>query len=264
MTDPHRPRTRVRLGKIEIDSIGFREAVDAVTALARNGRAELVVTPNADHLVRLEEDAEFREVYRAASLVVADGMPLVWASRLIGPGLPERVSGSDLMLAVCERAAREDLPVFILGGPPGVAPIAATKLVNRYPGLRIVGCYSPPFGFEKDAAENDRIVGMINASGARIVFVGVGCPKQERWIHAHRTRLEAGVLLGVGAAIEFAAGTLSRAPAWMQKSGSEWLFRLCQDPKRLARRYARDFKVFPIFLRSYLSRRQVRRPALLR
>lgn len=250
-------RQRIRLGKIDIDRLTFGEAVDEVIWLARNGRSELVVTPNADHLVRLEDDAEFLQVYRSASLVLADGMPLVWGARLLGRALPERVPGSDLMVAVCEQAAQEGIPVFILGGPPGIAPLAATKLIERYASLRIVGYYSPPFGFEADDEENQHIIDMINLSEARIVFVGVGSPKQEQWISQHRQQLTTGVLLGVGAAIEFASGSLSRAPVWMQRSGIEWFYRLCQDPKRLARRYWRNLKVFRILAESA----KVRSPA---
>ena len=244
---------RIHLGNIAIDRVTFREALDAVMYLATNARSEFVVTPNSDHLVRLQDDLEFRSVYRAAALVVADGMPLVWGSKLLGRSLPERVSGSDLMLALCARAADNDTPVFILGGPPGIAPRAAQRLIERYANLRIVGCYSPPFGFEHDQDENRRIISMINESDAKIVFVGVGSPKQELWISKHRHHLTTGVLLGVGAAVEFAAGSLSRAPVWMQKSGSEWLYRLCQDPRRLARRYLRNLRVFVILARDGLK-----------
>lgn len=248
-------RKRIPIGSTRVDSLTFSEAVDRIIGLAGLDQSALVVTPNADHLLRLETDAQFRSVYAAAALVVADGMPLVWASWLSGTPLPARVSGADLLSAVAERAAYEGVPIFLLGGPPGIANLAANKLQSRFPGLKIVGAYSPSMGFEHKPEENRLILTKIKRSGARIIFVGVGSPKQELWMHRYAEEIGAGVLMGVGAAIEFAAGTRTRAPLWMQKSGSEWLYRLYQEPKRLFWRYLHDFRIIPILLRTIISSR---------
>lgn len=246
---------RIPIGRIGVDAVTFDQAVDRIAALAKSDQSTLVVTPNADHLLRLEADQQFRRVYEDAALVVADGMPLVWASWLAGRRLPARICGADLIWAVSARAAREGLPIFILGGPPGVADMAAVQLRVHYPALNIVGAYSPTMGFEHKPEENHMILAKIKQSGARIVFVGVGSPKQELWMHRYHQEIGGGVFLGVGAAIEFVAGTRKRAPVWMQKSGSEWLYRLGQEPKRLFWRYVNDLRVIPIMFSTMTSLR---------
>lgn len=240
---------RVRIGKLAIDAVSFDAALERMVDLAANARGAYVVTPNADHVVRAEKDPSFVAICDDADLVLADGMPLLWAAALQGSPLPAKVSGSDVMPALCRRAAERGLKVFLLGGVGTEAEVAAENLRAASPGLQVAGTYSPPFGFENDAAECRRIVDLVNASGAHIVFVGVGSPKQEQWIARWRTELEAGVLLGVGISIAFAAGTRRRAPRLMQKTGTEWLFRLAQEPRRLAGRYLRDFQIFSIALR---------------
>ncbi len=244
---------RVTIGRISIDNITFEEAVARIIHFAQNARSDFVVTPNVDHVVNLEKDEEFRRVYEAASLVVADGMPLVWGSKLIRRPLKERITGADLLPRLCEEAAKHGLKVFFLGGPPGAADLASKKLCERWPALQVSGTYSPPFGFEKDQEENKKIIKLINHSSPNIVFVGLGAPKQEKWIFHHHEQLNVGVLLGIGAAIEFAAGTVKRAPRWVQKIGLEWFFRLCQEPRRLAKRYAKDVIFIFILLKTWLS-----------
>lgn len=243
-----------KISGIEVDNLTFAEAVSRIIALAREHRSQYVVTPNADHIVKLQKDSAFRDVYRDAALVVADGMPLLWASRWLGTPLKERITGADLLPYLCAQAAQHGLSVYLLGAPPGVAQQAADKLSARHPSLKIVGVYSPPFGFEHDPAECQRIVEQINRCEPAILFVGVGCPKQEFWIANYRHLLKTGVMLGVGAAIAFAAGTEKRAPLFMQKTGLEWLYRLAQDPKRLTRRYLEDFTFFLIVYREWRQR----------
>ncbi len=198
----------------------------------------LVVTPNVDHVVSMQRDNEMFELYRLAMFRFADGMPLVWFSRLFrGKGLPERVCGSDLLPAIAKLAAMNGSKLFLLGGLPGVAEQASARLIQQNPSLHVAGTYSPPFGFEQDELESRRIVRMINESGAEILFVGVGSPKQEKWAAKYMESLDVGPILGVGAAFDFAAGTVRRAPVWIQKIGMEWLWRLIQEPGRLWRRY---------------------------
>jgi N-acetylglucosaminyldiphosphoundecaprenol N-acetyl-beta-D-mannosaminyltransferase len=237
--------SRQLLFGITIDNLTNEEAVEAVRRLldARNGQ-HYVVTPNVDHVVRLEADAAFRQAYAGASLVLADGMPLVWASRVLGRPLKDRVTGADLLPRACAMAAAHGRSVFLLGGRDGVAELAARNLAARYPGLRIAGTYSPPLGFERDAAENRRIAALVNRARPDLLAIGLGAPKQELWIAQHRRSLDFGVALCVGAALDFAAGTLPRAPRWLRESGFEWAWRLAREPRRLWKRYLVDDMAF--------------------
>ena len=245
---------RLGIGRLRIDALSYSDAITAIMMLAEERRSAYVVTPNADHVVRAETDDDYRTVCEGADLVLADGMPLVLASLLLGRRLPGRVTGADLLPGLCAAATASDASVFLLGGLAGEADLAAARLTAEYPGLRVAGTYFPPFGFELDARENERIVAAINTVRPDLVFVGVGSPKQEKWIAQHRAQLACGVLLGVGIAIAFQAGTVRRAPRWIQKRGFEWLFRLSQEPRRLALRYWRNLAIFGIVLRTWRRR----------
>ena len=247
--------TRFRLGRLFIDAIAFDDAVDRIMELAKTAKGAYVVTPNSDHVVRAESDDGFVALCAGADLVLADGMPVVWAGRLMHQPV-EKISGSDLTPRLCAAAAKQGVGIFLLGGMPGDADVAADNLRVVYPGLNVAGTYCPPFGFEHDTAECDRIVAAINGSGARLLFVGVGSPKQEAWIARHRHRLACGVSLGVGITISFIAGRTKRAPLIMQKTGTEWIYRLIQGPKRLTGRYLRDFAIIPIAWRSIKAARR--------
>ncbi len=240
-----------QLGHASIHCLSQQAALEAILSLAEAPRSSFVVTPNSDHIVMLEEQADLRAAYAKAELVLADGMPLVWASRLIGPPLPARVTGAELLPLLCREAAKRGLRVFLLGAGPGVALRARDNLVASYPGLLVCGTYSPPFGFEQDPRENQNIWELITGARAQLIFVGLGAPKQELWIAEHKHHFSTGVFLGVGAAIDFCAGQVRRAPAWMQSLGLEWAFRLCQEPKRLAARYLRDTKILWIIWRQW-------------
>jgi N-acetylglucosaminyldiphosphoundecaprenol N-acetyl-beta-D-mannosaminyltransferase len=252
---------RLSLFGIAIDNVTMAQAVNIVRELLRQGKARhYVVTPNTDHIVRLHKDAAFRKAYAGASLVLADGMPLIWASRALGRPLKARVTGADLLPAVGEMAAAAGKSLFILGGRPGIAERAARNLQARYPGLRIAGTYAPPMGFERDPAENQRIVERINRAQPDVLAIGLGAPKQELWIAAHHRKLEFGVALCIGAAIDFAAGALERAPLWMQEQGLEWLWRLAQEPGRLWKRYlVEDMAFARIVAREWWQRHMPRR-----
>jgi len=234
----------IKLFGIFIHNVTTLEVIDQISRwLFENGRHYLT-TPNVDHVVQLQNDPEFRAAYQNASLVVPDGMPLVWISRFLKMPLKERVAGSDLFPRVCQLAAESGKRVFLLGAKPGVAEMAALSLKRKCPTIQIAGCYSPPFGFEKDANENGKIVALINQSRTDILFVALGAPKQEKWISRYLPALNIKVALCVGAAFDFEAQVIKRAPEWMQKSGLEWLWRLCQDPVRLWRRYLIEDLVF--------------------
>lgn len=225
----------------KVDYLTFDEALDVCCDLVERGdMGHYVVTPNVDHIVKLETDAEFVEVYKHADLVLTDGKPLIWISKYYGEPIPEKISGSDLFPALCARAAERGYTMFLLGAAEGVAARAARNLMAQYPSLDIVGTYSPEYGFERDEKKIDKIISIVNAAEPDILIAGLGAPKQEKFLYRNRDRLKARLSLGLGASIDFAAGEVSRAPKWMSEHGLEWLYRITQDPKRLAKRYLVD------------------------
>jgi N-acetylglucosaminyldiphosphoundecaprenol N-acetyl-beta-D-mannosaminyltransferase len=252
-----RPRSsHFQFGNARIDRTDFEQTVAHIVQLSLARTPAMVVTPNSDHIVRLERDEAFRAAYERADVVTADGMPLVWASKLLREPLKERVTGADLMPRLCKSAAEYGLKVFILGGRSGVPEEAARRLQEAYPGLIVAGAYSPPFGFERDPAADDAIMEMLRSSDADIVFVGLGSPKQELWMHLNLPRVHKGVFLGIGAAVDFCAGSVKRAPKWMQSAGLEWVYRWMQDPSRLTKRYVNDLYFLVILWREIYRRHQ--------
>ncbi len=195
-----------------------------------------VVETNVSSLVTAIENPTYRQALFAAPLSLPDGMPLVWILRWRGFKHVERVYGPDLMLMLCERAAKEGWRCFLYGGKPGVPEKLKETLVARFPGLNVVGTYSPPFR-DLSPGEDTQICSMINAAKPDILWVGLGSPKQDIWMYEHRDRLDVSVMHGVGAAFDFITGRVRQAPRWMMNAGLEWLFRLIQEPKRLWRRY---------------------------
>ena len=256
MTELQQPTSpRVRLLGMDVDALDMPAAVERVWQWCRaeaNSACRYVVTPNVDHAVMLQTSGALRTAYAGAALVLADGAPVVWASRLLRRPLPERVAGSDLAPAIFEHATQStrgaDAPplrVFLLGAAPGVADRAAARITARWPGVEVVGTLSPPLGFERDSVENERILAAVAAAAPDLVLLGLGAPKQELWIGEHAPRLRAKAALGIGATIAFRAGEKRRAPRWMQRLGLEWFHRLATEPRRLAARYARDAWIFP-------------------
>lgn len=229
---------RVEIGGVAIDSYSFDQVVDQIIAHARSrGKPEYVVTPNAQHIVLFQKDTRFRQIYRQAFLVVPDGVPLLWAARFLNTPLNGRVNGTDLFERLCAVAADQGLSVFLLGGRPGAAERAIRVLCDRHPSLKVAGVYCPPYGFEKDNTELDRINQVIQSATPDILFVGLGAPKQEYWISDHYQKLGVPVSLGIGVSFELTAGVVKRAPKLMQKLGLEWFFRLLMEPRRLWKRY---------------------------
>jgi N-acetylglucosaminyldiphosphoundecaprenol N-acetyl-beta-D-mannosaminyltransferase len=202
------------------------------------------------------DDARTRAAVLGATLVVPDGQPLVWALRLLGHGGATRVYGPELMARFCAHAARAGIPTYLYGGrSPEALRLLESRLRKRFAGLHIAGGFSPPFR-ELSALEREAVMNNINASGAQVVWVGTGQPKQERWMHDVRSLLDAPLLVGVGAAFDFHAGIVAQAPTWMQRSGLEWAFRLSREPRRLWRRYASQNPRFvAAFARQYISSR---------
>lgn len=209
-----------------------------------------VVTPNLDHAVQIQSSHSFREAYTSASLVVADGWPLVSASRLFSSPLPERVAGSDLVPALIDgmNEAGESRTVFLLGAASGVAEIAAQKIQEQWPAVTVCGTDSPPIGFEKNDEECQRIIRKINQCNPDLLVVGFGAPKQEIWLHHYHRDLSARVAIAAGATIDFLAGRQIRAPRWMQKLKLEWSHRLLTNPRRLTGRYIRNACRLPLLV----------------
>lgn len=228
---------RIVMQGVSMHAIGEKLCIEYILSQLQTGRGGCVVTPNVDHLRRCRRDLSFSAVVREADLVIADGMPLVWASRLLGTPLPERVAGSDLISSLSAAAAGQGRSVYLLGGAPGTADAAAQILRNRYPQLKVAGALCPPVGFEKDEGQRQRIVAELQIARPDIVFVALGSPKQERLIDQIRRSLPGAWWLGVGVSFSFLAGDMRRAPLWMRKWGLEWVHRLSQEPKRLFKRY---------------------------
>jgi len=252
-----RSAPRRKLFGFEIDPLSMPEAVNLLQLWVTRGenRCRFVVTPNVDHAVLLQEHTGLQAAYRDADLVLADGHPLVWASRLLKQTLPERVPGSDLVPRLFESTQqRGPLTAYLLGAAPGVAEKAASNIHKTWPQVRVVGCYSPPLGFERNPEETEAILQRVSSCQPDVLVVGLGAPKQECWVHANRDRIEARVALCVGATIDFLANERRRAPRWMQRFGLEWLHRMLSEPRRLVKRYAKDAWVFPqLVLRQMLA-----------
>src|SRR5262245_35800038 len=238
---------KVWIADVLFDDVTMAEAVTRVAHMARQrDRPRYVCPGNLDHLALLRRDQRFGEIYRRADLVLADGMPIVWLSRLArGGSLRERVAGSDLFWELARLSADTGLKLFFLGGAPGAAERAAAAARARYPGVQICGIYCPSFEEFGSDAEEARPADAIRRAAPDILLVALGAPKQEKWIAAHQTQLGVPVAIGVGGSFEMAGGLIHRAPLWMQRAGMEWLHRLAREPGRLWRRYlVRDLPLF--------------------
>jgi len=239
---------RVELLGTQIHAVTEKQCCVIVLNALRQVRGGWVGTPILDHLRRCHYDPEYARTIRRANLLVADGMPLVWASKLQGTPLPERVTGSNLIFSLSEALSRERRKIFLLGGDPGMADLAGDVLARRFPGLNIVGTCCPDLGYEWNPSKIWEISNQLAAANPDVVFVGLGSPKQEYLILDFRTLLPQTWWLGVGISFSFVAGRIKRAPRWMQRCGLEWMHRLTQEPGRLARRYLIDDMPFVLKL----------------
>ena len=232
-----------RVVSIRVDPTSYDDATERVFRWAMNRESRYVCVATVHMAMEAYDSPEYSRLVHGADLVTPDGMPLVWMLRRLGHKNQGRVYGPDLTLKVCERAAREGVPVGFYGGTDEALTALVDNLTARFPGLKVAYAYSPPFR-PLTPEEDAEVVEAINQSGARILFIGLGCPKQERWMAEHKGRVHA-PMLGVGAAFDFHAGRVRQAPRWMQNAGLEWFFRLLMEPKRLWRRY---FKHNPRFV----------------
>lgn len=238
---------RIKFMNTDIDNLTMAETLNEIEKLIQKKNCSYVVTPNVDHIVRLEKDEELQKVYKNASLILTDGKPLIWISKWYKTPIKEKISGSDLFPRVCQLAANKNYTMYLLGAAEGVADTAARNLMKKYPGLNIVGTYSPPFGSEKNEQEMNKIKTQIQDVHPDILIVGLGCPKQEKFMYYHCKELGVPISFGLGASIDFEAGNIKRAPKWMSNHGLEWLYRFSKEPKRLFKRYfVDDLKIIQV------------------
>lgn len=220
---------------VQIDAISWDGALSQLNTWAADHESRYVCICNVHSVVTASQDAEFGRAVREADMATPDGAPVAWMMRKLGHAGQQRINGPDLMWRYCEQAQLRDESVFFYGSTEETLTVLKSRLLTSFPGLKIAGTISPPFR-KLTAEEDEAIVAQINASGAGVVWVSLGCPKQELWMAAHRGRINA-VMVGVGAAFDYHAGTLKRAPKWMQDNGLEWFYRLVSEPRRLWRRY---------------------------
>lgn len=228
---------RIGVGHALIDNCSSEQVCAWIVAHARNrGASAYVLTPNAQHIVLLDNDRQLQSIYAHADLVIPDGISLLIAARLYGRCLQQRVAGVDIFKEVCGRAAETGLHVFLLGGRPGSAERAAGVLKADFPDLKYT-TFCPPLGFEQDPAELRAISDAVIAAQPDILFAAFGAPKQEYWIYEYGLQLSVPVCIAVGGSFEIVGGVIPRAPVWTQNIGCEWLYRLCREPRRMWRRY---------------------------
>jgi N-acetylglucosaminyldiphosphoundecaprenol N-acetyl-beta-D-mannosaminyltransferase len=242
---PDPPRVDV-LG-VRISCLTLESSVAQVASWVAGGEHHYVCVTGVHGVMESQRDAELKRIHNASGMTTPDGMPMVWCAHLTGQRYVSRVYGPDLMLAVLSRASGEGWGSFFYGGGPGTAEQLAWRLKDRFPDLIVAGTFTPPFR-DLTPEEDLDVVERINSSGAHLVWVGLGTPKQERWMASNVHRLQANALFGVGAAFDIHAGTLAQAPAWMRRSGLEWSYRLAREPRRLWRRYLRNNPAFVIRL----------------
>jgi N-acetylglucosaminyldiphosphoundecaprenol N-acetyl-beta-D-mannosaminyltransferase len=248
---------------VPIDNVTMSQALGAIEASIVEGGFHQFATANVDFLINSIHDLELKEVLSACDLVLPDGMPLVWASRLMGASLQERVSGADLVPRLVELADLRGYGIFLLGSSEAASRGAGNWIAQHYPNARLVGRYCPKFA-ELEAMDHEDILLQIEAARPDILLVALGSPKQEKWLAMHRHRLRVPVCIGVGCSLDLLAGLMPRAPLWMREHGLEWLFRACHEPARLSLRYARDASGLARYLTAQLAATasQHKRPAL--
>lgn len=243
--------SRVNVGNIAVDVVDKHLAVNRIASLVESRKGGKVFTPNVDHVVMANQDKRFAEAYSRADVCLADGMPIVWASRFLGNRLPERVAGSDVITPLLAVAAQFGYRVYFLGASDDVARLAAEKMKESYPSLNIVGTYSPMVSKAVTDEEVSDIMSVVKKDSPELVIVAFGAPKQELFIDKALHYYSGAVMLGLGASLDFLAGNVKRAPVWMRNSGMEWLWRLGQEPTRLWKRYLRGFQ-FPLIVANQL------------
>ena len=223
-----------------VNNVNMDETIQAIEDMIASEKKSYIVAINVDVVMKIENDSYLKEITDKADMVLVDGKPLEWIAKWHKRPIKAKISGSDLVPILCERAAEKGYSIFIIGGKEGIAEKAKQNLERDMPGIRIVGTYAPPFGFEKDEKELNRINEMISSAHPDLLIACFGCPKQEKWIYENYQKYDAKVSVCAGATVDFLAGNVKRAPRWMSDHGLEWFYRFLQEPKRMFKRYFID------------------------
>lgn len=230
-----------------VNNIDVDETVRIIDNLIANKKKSYIVAVNVDVVIKIEKDIYLKKITDEAEITLVDGKPLVWISKFHKMPVKTKVSGSDLVPVLCNRAAEKGYSIFIIGGKEGIADKAKKRLEEKLPDIKVVGTYSPPLGFEHDTEELKKINSMISDAAPDILVACFGCPKQEKWIYENYKKYDAIVSICAGATVDFLAGNVSRAPKWMSEHGLEWFYRFIQEPKRLFKRYfVEDMKILQL------------------
>ena len=216
------------------------ETLENIEKMIAADKKSYVVAINVDVVMKIEEDSYLKKIVDSADMVLVDGQPLVWISKAHGKPLKAKISGSDLVPLLCKVAAEKGYKIFIIGGKDGIAEQAKHNLKSKLPAIQIVGTYAPPFGFEKDKNELEKINQKISDAAPDLLIACFGCPKQEKWIYENIEKYNAKVSICAGATVDFLAGNVKRAPRWMSEHGLEWFYRFLQEPRRMFKRYFID------------------------
>ena len=234
-----------------INNVTMPETIAAIEQMIETRKKSYVVAVNVDVVMKIENDSHLKKIVDEAEMVLVDGKPLVWISKIHRKPLKAKISGSDLVPLLCEKAKEKGYSIFIIGGRDGIAEKAKCNLERDLPGIKVVGTYAPPLGFEKDEKELDKINTMISDVHPDILITCFGCPKQEKWIYENYRKYDAKVSICAGATVDFLAGNVKRAPRWMSEHGFEWFYRFLQEPNRMFKRYfIDDMKVIKL-IRKY-------------
>ena len=232
--------TKQRLLNTDVNNLSWEEVLPAIEELIEQGDPAYIVEINVDVVLKMEKDPYLNQIADRADMVLVDGQPLVWIAKWHKRPIKAKISGSDLVEALCKLAGDKGYSIFILGGAEGVGEQAAEKMLAKYPGMKVAGTYAPPWGFENDEAEQDAINEMISSAQPDILFACLGCPKQEKWVYENYRKHGAKVSVCAGASVDFMAERVKRAPTWMSDHGLEWFYRFLMEPKRLFKRYFID------------------------
>lgn len=223
-----------------VNNMDMEETIQTIDSFIQQKKRSYIVAINVDVVIKIEQDAYLKRITDQADMVLVDGKPLIWISKLHKRPVKAKISGSDLVPKLCEKAAEKGYTIFIIGGKDGIAEQAKRNLEKQLSGIKIVGTYAPPYGFEKDKNELDKINQMISDVHPDLLIGCFGCPKQEKWIYENYKKYDATVSVCAGATVDFLAGNIRRAPGWMSDHGLEWFYRFTQEPKRMFKRYFVD------------------------
>lgn len=233
-----------------VNNLDMAETLNSIEQMVENNDKSYVVAINVDVIIKIEHDSYLKEIVDRADMVLVDGKPLVWIAKWHKHPVKAKISGSDLVPLLCKRAADKGYSIFIIGGKDGIAEQAKQNLEQTLPGIKITGTYAPPFGFEKNINELEKINSIINTAHPDLLITCFGCPKQEKWIYENYQKYDAKVSICAGATVDFLAGNVNRAPKWMSEHGLEWFYRFLMEPKRLFKRYfVDDLKILRLIIK---------------